>query len=130
MTREANEAEISKSSNGEAMQDKEPLNPTRVGHSNVVPKELISGVSAMQVVEVSQRSNQTEQKIEGEERVSFGTDMSTEGELSNTGSESKNELQLTSMIARFHARKFGSKAGGSADKRAILKIPSSRGVKK
>jgi hypothetical protein len=37
---------------------------------------------------------------------------------------------LTTAIERSHARKFGSKASSSADKRAILKISSPGGVKK
>jgi hypothetical protein len=84
----------------------------------------------MQVVEDPQRSNQTEHKFEGKERVSFGKNMSTEDKVFDSGSESKNETQLTTVIARFHARKFRSKAGSSADKRVILKISSSGGVKK
>jgi hypothetical protein len=111
------------------MQDKKHLTPIG-GHSNVVPKELISGVSAMQVVDDPKRSNQTEHKFEGKERVSFGTNMSTEEEVSDSGLESKNVTQLTTAIERFHSRKFGSKAGSSADKKAILKISNSVGVKK
>jgi hypothetical protein len=109
------------------MQSKEAVDPKTEGHNNAVTKELISGVNAMPVVNKSLSASQNENHTEGKEQVSFGTNMSTEEEASDTGLEAQNEMQLTTTIKRFHAWKFGTKAGQSVDKRVVLMISSLRG---
>jgi hypothetical protein len=109
------------------MQSKEAVDPKTEGHNNAVTKKLISGVNAMHVVNKSLSASQNENHTEGKEQVSFGTNMSTEEEAFDTGLEAQNEMQLTTTIERFHARKFGTKAGQSADKRVVLMISSLRG---
>jgi hypothetical protein len=74
------------------MQSKEAVDPNTEGHINAFTKELISGVNGMHLVNMSLSVCQNEHHIEGKEGVSFGTNMSTEEEAFDTGSEAQNEM--------------------------------------
>lgn len=124
------ETKTSTLSNGVAMHNKGIDNRVMEGHDSAKPNELISGVNAMHVEEKPLSPSLMEHKTEGKERVSFDTNMSTVEEVPESGLGAKEGKQLTTTIERFHARKFGAKLGGSTDKRAMLKVSSSGGVKK
>jgi hypothetical protein len=58
----------------------------------------------------------------GRDGVSFGTDMSTEEEISDGRSVEQDTQPFMTTVERFHARKFRDNGGQSVDKRAILKV--------
>jgi hypothetical protein len=116
------EIETSMSSNGRAMQNEGTANRGREGQISAEPSEIIRGINAMHVEEKPRSPCLSEHRMEGKERVSFGMNMSTEEEVSDSGSDPNDGWHLTTSIARFHARKFGAKADSGAGKRAVLKV--------
>jgi hypothetical protein len=73
---------------------------------------------------VTGKSTETSRALQNsgaKERVSFGTNMSTEEDVSDGQSVEQKPLELMTAIERFHARKFKGLSGTNTDKRAILK---------
>jgi hypothetical protein len=74
--------------------------------------------------------NDQEQSQSRKERVSFSTNMTPEDEFSDGTSTVKTELELATVVERFQARKFGTKAENKTEKRTALKVNSAGNAKK
>jgi hypothetical protein len=67
--------------------------------------------------------------VGGKDRVSFGTDMSTEESGESVSAQEKDALKMT-VVERFQEWKFGQKSSLRGDKRALLKVHKAGGSKK
>jgi hypothetical protein len=75
-------------------------------------------------------TSRASQNSGGKEKVSFGTNMSTEEDVSDGQSVEQKPPELMTAIERFHARKFKGSSGTNTYKRAILKAAGSGRNKK
>jgi hypothetical protein len=66
----------------------------------------------------------------GKDRVSFGTNMSTDEEESDSGNVDQVGDTLDTTVARFHAWKFGTLDKRATDKRHGLKVQGAGHAKK
>jgi hypothetical protein len=66
----------------------------------------------------------------GMELVSFGTNMTTEEQESDSGNVEQIGGKLDTVVARFHARKFGTVDKKATDKRPGLKVQGAGYTKK
>jgi hypothetical protein len=66
-----------------------------------------SVIKEMQVGTDSTEDDRGMQSQERKDRVSFGTNLTPDEELSDGGSVLQTDLVLASVVDRFHARKFG-----------------------
>jgi hypothetical protein len=82
------------SANGQAM------------HGKDVAQELAAGVNDLHVEENLARDNHADSMHYRKERVSFGTNTTTDDESSDNGSNMKIELKPTTAVERFQTRKF------------------------
>jgi hypothetical protein len=77
----------------------------------VVNKELSNSVQELRVTCNSTRMSQASQNLGGKERVSFGTNMSTEEENLDGRSMEQKPPELMTVIKQFHMRKFKDHRG-------------------
>jgi hypothetical protein len=82
--------------------------------------------SDLQEEKVGNETSKPRAALEAKERVSFGTNMTSDGESSEGNLVVKMELELATAVERFHARKFGANPG----KRGVLKVNSAGTSKK
>jgi hypothetical protein len=64
--------------------------------------------------------------VGGKDRVSFGMNMSTEDKSPERGSMEQRDPKLLSAVERFHAKRFTDQRRTKADKKAVLKVGSSK----
>lgn len=83
----------------------------------VISNELVNGISDMKVAD--KRAIPVDNVSDMRQRVSIGTNMSSEEDTSDSINQSVDEGKMTS-IDRFHAKKFGTKTTNAG--RAALKI--------
>jgi hypothetical protein len=102
---------------------KTQLHTQRLGLQHFISNELADGVKDLNVEgpRVNDEYNVSQHR-EGKERVSFGTNMATDDESSESGSVHKLPSWLETAIDRFHARKFGGKPSQKLEKREALKV--------
>jgi hypothetical protein len=89
-----------------------------------------SVIKEMQVGTDSTEDDRGMQSQERKDRVSFGTNMTPDEELSDGGSVLQTDLVLASVVDRFHARKFGVPTNRKQEKRVTLKATSNGKTKK
>jgi hypothetical protein len=91
--------------------------------------ELAKSVQGLKMACNSDNANDVSCRSGGHERVSFGTYMSTNEEVSDDASMQRAKVTPPTAVERFHARKFGDK-GNNADKRYVLKVTGWSGNKR
>jgi hypothetical protein len=96
-------------------------------HGEEAARDLATGVKDLHVKEDWESEDQLLQR---KNRVSFGTNMTSEDESSGNDSCMQAENKLTTAAERFHARKFGSQNRESSDRRPALKVMNPGKVKK
>jgi hypothetical protein len=100
------------------------------GVKNIVANELVHSIRDMHVVKPSQDNGGGEQQLEGKDRVSFDTNMSTDEESTESESVHGEEQNLLSVVERFHARKSAGKAPIGVERRTTLKVQGAGKTKK
>jgi hypothetical protein len=68
--------------------------------------------------------------VGGKDRVSFGTNMTTEDESSECDSVEQRDLKLLTAVEHFHARRLKDQRGTKEDKRAVLNVAGAGSSKK
>jgi hypothetical protein len=99
-------------------------------HVEEVENDLATGVEDLHVHEGMAAEAKEDQKGQLKERVSFGTNMTTEDELPGNDSCMQEDAKLLTAVERFHARKFGARKMDGSEKWPVLKVGISSMVKK
>jgi hypothetical protein len=98
--------------------------------ADVIAKDLAHGMYEMKVDGTTSVESREGNHYGGRERVSFGTNMSTEDECSDSGSVEMRDPRLMIAVERFHARKFKDQSKAQGEKRAVLKVMGAGSNKK
>jgi hypothetical protein len=99
-------------------------------HGEDAVRDLATGVNVMHVKEDIGSDSQDDLMQNRKDRVSFGTNMTTEDESSGKDSCQQVVDKLATAVDRFHARKFGVWKGESLEKRHVLKVVNPDKAKK
>jgi hypothetical protein len=78
-------------------------------HVEEVENDLATGVEDLHVHEGMAAEAKEDQKGQLKERISFGTNMTTEDESPGNDSCMQEDAKLLTAVERFHARKFGAR---------------------
>jgi hypothetical protein len=101
-----------------------------VGNKEAPGEEHTSRVNVVQGSCGMPENNMGTRGSPGRDRVSFGTDMSTEEEVSDGRLVKQKEPQMMAAVERLHAKKFRNKEVQNSEKKAILKVNGGGGNKR
>jgi hypothetical protein len=116
---------IGKRADGRSQQEPtvDPNNEDSDGHAgDNMEDDLVESVKSMRIATKTASESWASPTQPGKERVSFGTDLSTEDDSMRSSADQDVVTQEKTAVDQFHDRKFGGNPTGKIDKRPNLKV--------